>query len=77
MDIAFDFATFGDFYFIGGPYFSENPAFTHHHFRGNGGGDGGCFFYKNRLGYNFALELCQNLYFSGVNNFFPSSRILI
>jgi hypothetical protein len=22
------------------------------------------------LGYNFALELCQNLYFSGVNNFF-------
>ena len=58
----------------------KNLAFTHHHFRGNGGGDGGCFFYKNRLGYNFALKLCQNLYFSGVDNFsrvfeFLSKRI--
>ena len=26
------------------------------------------FFYKNRLGYNSALKLCQNLYFSGVDN---------
>ena len=37
----------------------ENLAFTHHHFPGNGGGDGGCFFYKNRLGYNFASNLAK------------------